>query len=178
MQISHLLIQYLLLTFSKRPAITPLGRLFHYDVTIKWCHNQMSTWRSTYRQVHWDLPSCWYCKSAQQYDTGKFSTWRSTYPEIYTWILCLSYLHEKQTSRIQSLYLYFMKISRFGYEISVFKYTTGRYSEQPPEQPAHTSRMSLHGKMDVKIFLLFIVAENTGSVNIEIYITCIVISTL
>ena len=23
--------------------------------------------------------------------------------EIYTWILCLSYLHEKQTSRIQSL---------------------------------------------------------------------------
>ena len=24
--------------------------------------------------------------------------------EIYTWILCLSYLHEKQTSRIQSLY--------------------------------------------------------------------------
>ena len=27
--------------------------------------------------------------------------------EIYTWILCLSYLHENQTSRIQSLYLYF-----------------------------------------------------------------------
>ena len=25
--------------------------------------------------------------------------------EIYTWILCLSYLHEKQTNRIQSLYL-------------------------------------------------------------------------
>ena len=27
--------------------------------------------------------------------------------KIYTWILCLSYLHEKQTSRIKSLYLYF-----------------------------------------------------------------------
>ena len=40
--------------------------------------------------------------------------------EIYTWILCLSYLNEKQTSRIQSLYLYFIKIARFGYEISVF----------------------------------------------------------
>ena len=41
--------------------------------------------------------------------------------EIYTWILCLSYLHEKQTSRIQSLYLYFIKILYcFGYEISVF----------------------------------------------------------
>ena len=50
-------------------------------------------------------------------------------------------------------------------KMSVFKYTTGRYSEQPPEQPAHTSRLSLHGKMDVKIFLMFIVAENTGSVT-------------
>ena len=80
--------------------------------------------------------------------------------EIYT---CL---HEKQTSKIQSLYLYFIKIVPFDYEISVFKYTTGRYQEQPPKQPAHTSRQQLHGKMDVKIFLMFIVAENTGSVNI------------
>ena len=65
-------------------------------------------------------------------------------------------------------YIYTLsKLSRFGYEISIFKYTTGRYSEQPPEQPAHTSRMFLHGKMDVKIFLMFIVAENTGSVNIQ-----------
>ena len=42
------------------------------------------------------------------------------------------------------------------------KVSRPRYSEQP----AHTSRMFLHGKMDVKIFLMFIVAENTGSVNI------------
>ena len=64
-------------------------------------------------------------------------------------------------------YIYTLsKLARFGYEISVFKYITGRYSEQPPEQPAHTSRLSLHGKMDVKIFLMFIVAENTRSVNI------------
>ena len=82
--------------------------------------------------------------------------------EIYTWILCLSYLHEKQTSWIQSLYLYFIKIVPFW----LFKYTTGRYSEQPLEQPAHTSPMFLHGEMDVKIFLMFIVADNTGSVNI------------
>ena len=33
--------------------------------------------------------------------------------EIYTWILCLSYVHEKQTSRIQSLYLYCIKIVPF-----------------------------------------------------------------
>ena len=50
-------------------------------------------------------------------------------------------------------YIYTLsKLSHFSYEISVFKYTTGRYSEQPPEQPAHTPRLSLHGKMDVKIF--------------------------
>ena len=38
---------------------------------------------------------------------------RETLFEIYTWILCLSYLHEKQTSRIQSLYLYFIKTVPF-----------------------------------------------------------------
>ena len=64
-------------------------------------------------------------------------------------------------------YIYSLsKLSRFGYEISVFKYTTGRYSEQPLEQPAQRSRLSLHGKMDVKIFLMSIAAEITGSVNI------------
>ena len=35
-------------------------------------------------------------------------------------------------------YIYTLsKLSRFGYEISIFKYTTGRYSEQPPEQPVY-----------------------------------------
>ena len=60
-------------------------------------------------------------------------------------------------------YIYTLsKLSHFGYEISVFKYTTGRYSEQP----AHTSRLSFYGKIDVKFFRMFIVAENTRSVNI------------
>ena len=31
---------------------------------------------------------------------------RFAYYEIYTWTLCHSYLHEKQTSRIQSLNIY------------------------------------------------------------------------
>ena len=70
-------------------------------------------------------------------------------------------------------YIYTLsKLSRLGYEISVFKYTTGRYSEQPgrySEQPAYTYRLSLHGKIDVKIFLMFIVAENTRSENILCY---------
>ena len=86
--------------------------------------------------------------------------------EIYTWILYISYLHEKQVEFNPCIYT-LSKLSRFGYEISVFKYTTGRYSEQPPEQPAHTSRLSLHGKMNVKFFLMFVVAENTRKVNIH-----------
>ena len=80
--------------------------------------------------------------------------------EIDTWILCLSYLHEKHTSRIQSLYIYTLsKLYRFGYEISVFFYT---------KHPVIILRGSLFvvisshvasWKMDVKIFLMFIVAE-------------------
>ena len=72
-------------------------------------------------------------------------------------------------------YIYTLsKLSRFGYEISPFKYTVGRYSEQLPEQPARMSRQQFHrqqfhGKMDVKFFLMFIVAENIGSVNIYKY---------
>ena len=48
--------------------------------------------------------------------------------------------------------------------LCLVEYTTGRYSEQP----AHTSQQRFHGKMDVKIFLMFIVAENTRSVNIQV----------
>ena len=71
------------------------------------------------------------------------------------------------TFTVKHSYIYTLsKLYRFGYEISVFKYTTGQYSEQPLEKLAHTSRLSLHGKMDVKIRLMFIVAENTRSVNI------------
>ena len=63
-------------------------------------------------------------------------------------------------------YIYtWSKLYRFGYEISVFKYKT----------PGHYSTlhrlMLLHGKMDVKIFLMFIVAENTRSVNISVWQT-------
>ena len=41
------------------------------------------------------------------------SVMREALFEIYTLILFLSYLHENQTSRIQSLYLYFIKIVPF-----------------------------------------------------------------
>ena len=51
--------------------------------------------------------------------------------EIYTLILCRFYLHEKQTSRIQSLYLYFIKIVPFWLRNirGFFSYKTpGHYS--------------------------------------------------
>ena len=58
--------------------------------------------------------------------------------EIYTCILCFFFT---------LLFIYTLSnLSRFDYEIPVFKYKTGWYSEQQPEQPAHTSRQQLHGK--------------------------------
>ena len=92
--------------------------------------------------------------------------------EIYTWIFCLSYLHEKQTSKIQSLYLHFIKIVPFWlwticFEIHnrvVFRTAAG----------AAGSYGTLVGKMDVKIFLMLIVAENTGSVNIVHFISILI----
>ena len=90
--------------------------------------------------------------------------------EIYTWILCLPYLHEKQTSRIQSLiYFYTLsKLYRFGYEISVFLIQNTRSLFYGRHYSSFHRLMSLHGKMDVKFFLMFIVAENTRSVNIRL----------
>ena len=86
--------------------------------------------------------------------------------EIYTWILCLSYLHEKETSRIQSLYLYFIKIVLFWLRNIRFQYKTpGHYSTGVIIR-RYTGSCRFMEKIDVKLFLLFIVAENTGIVNI------------
>ena len=75
------------------------------------------------------------------------SVMREALFEIYTWVLCLSYLHENKQVEFNPYIYALSKLSRFGYEISVFKYTPGWYSEQPPEQPAHTSRQQLHGNV-------------------------------
>ena len=89
--------------------------------------------------------------------------------EIYTWILCLSYLHEKQTSRIQSLYLYFIKIVRFWLRNIRFLIQNNQSLFYGRYYSSLHRLMLLHGKLNVKIFLMFIVAENTRSVNIYIY---------
>ena len=66
-------------------------------------------------------------------------------------------------------YIYTLsKLYRFDYEISGVFFNTDHpvvilRGSLFVVTPAH---MSLHGKMDVKIFLMFIVAENTRSVNI------------
>ena len=74
--------------------------------------------------------------------TCKFRNARSAFRNLQ-WILCPSYpMRNKQVEF--NPYIYTLStLSCFGYEISVFKYTLGRYSEQPPEQPTHTSRLSL-----------------------------------
>ena len=87
--------------------------------------------------------------------------------EIYTWILCNSFLHEKQTSRIQSLYLCFIKIVPFWLRNIRFLIQNTRSLFYGRHYSSLHRLMSLHRKMDVKIVLMFIVAENTGSVNIR-----------
>ena len=56
------------------------------------------------------------------------------------------------------------KLYRFGYEISVLQ-TTRSLFYGCHYSPLHRL-MSLQRKLNVKIFLMFIIAENTGSVNI------------
>ena len=91
---------------------------------------------------------------------------------IYTRTLCRFIPHEKQTSRIQSLYLYFnyfIKIVPFWLRnISFLIQNTRSLFYGRHYSPLHRL-MSLHRKLNVKIFLMFIVAENTGSVNIKWY---------
>ena len=80
--------------------------------------------------------------------------------------------HEKQTSRIQSLYLYFnyfIKIVPFWLRnIRFLIQNTRSLFYGCHYSPLHRL-MSLHRKLNVKIVLMFIVAENTGSVNIRYY---------
>ena len=64
-------------------------------------------------------------------------------------------------------YIYTLsKLYRFGYEISVFLIQNTRSLFYGGHYLSLQRLMWLHGKMDVKIFLMFIVAENARSVNI------------
>ena len=92
--------------------------------------------------------------------------------KIYTWILCLSYLHEKQTSRIKSLYLYCIKIVPFWLQNIRF------FNTKHPVIILRGSLFVITGahvaswKNGCQNFLMFIVAENSRSVNIRWYGLC------
>ena len=67
-------------------------------------------------------------------------------------------------------YLYFIKIVPFWrYELSVFNTKHPVIIIRAIIIRRYTVIMSLHGKLNVKIFLMFTVAENTRSVNINLY---------
>ena len=97
--------------------------------------------------------------------TCKFRNARSAFRNLHVDPLS-SYLHEKQTSRIQSLYLYFIKIVPFWLRNIRFLIQNTWSLFYGCHYSSLHRLMSLHRKLDVKFFLMFIVAENTRSVNI------------
>ena len=100
--------------------------------------------------------------------TCKFRNARSAFRNLHVDPLSFIYLHEKQTSRIQSLYLYFIKIAPFWLRNIRFLIQNTRSLFYGGHYSSLHRLMSLHGKMDGKIFLMFIVAGNTRCVNISI----------
>ena len=70
--------------------------------------------------------------------TCKFHNARSAFRNLH--LDPLSFVTSMRNKQVEfNPYIYTLsKLSRFGYEISVFKYTIGRYSEQLPEHAAHT----------------------------------------
>ena len=104
--------------------------------------------------------------------TCKFRNARSALFKFTLGSSVASFLHEKQTSRIQSVYLYFnyfIKIVPFWLRNIRFLIQNTRSLFYGRHYSSLHRLMSLHGKLNVKIFLMFIVAENTGSVNIYRY---------
>ena len=72
-----------------------------------------------------------------------------------------------RNARIQSLYLYSIKIVPFWLRNISFLIQNTRSLFYGGHYSSLHRLMSLHGKMDVKIFLMFIIAENTRSANIS-----------
>ena len=99
----------------------------------------------------------------------KFRNARSAFRNLHPLSLHTVYLHEKQTSRIQSLYLYFIKIVPFWLRNIRFLIQNTRSLFYGRHYSSLHRLMSLHGKLNVKIFHMFIVAENTRSVDIIIW---------
>ena len=105
--------------------------------------------------------------------TCKFRNARSAFRNLHVDPLSLSYLSWENKQVEFNPYIYTLttlsKLYRFGYEISVFNtkhpviiLRVSLFAVTPSHVASTKNWMS-------KIFLMFIVAENTGSVNICIY---------
>ena len=100
--------------------------------------------------------------------TCKFRNARSAFRNLHVDPLSLhTSMRYKQVEFNPYIYA-LSKLYRFGYEISVLIQNTRSLFYGRHYSSLHRL-MSLHGKLNVKIFLMFIVAENTRSVNIYNY---------
>ena len=92
--------------------------------------------------------------------TCKFRNARSAFRNLH--VDPLSFIYTWFTRS----YLYFIKIEPFWLGNICFLIQNTRSFFYGRHYSSLHRLMSLHGKLNVKIFLMFIVAENTGSVNI------------
>ena len=99
--------------------------------------------------------------------TCKFRNERSAFRNWH--VDPLSFISQWETNKYNSIliFIYYQNCPVIAMKYPFLNTQQGGIQKQPPEQPAHTSRQQLHGKMDVKFFHMFIVAENTGNVNIR-----------
>ena len=105
--------------------------------------------------------------------TCKFRNARSAFRNLHVDPLSLhTSMRNKQVEFNPYIYTLttLSKLYGFGYEISVFLIQNTRSLFYGRHYSSLHRLMSLHRKLNVKIFLMFIVAENTGSVNISIWI--------
>ena len=105
--------------------------------------------------------------------TCKFRNARSAFRNLHVDPLSLhTSMRNKQVEFNPYIYTLttLSQLYRFGYEISVFLIQNTRSLFYGRHYSSLHRLMSLHRKLNVKIFLMFIVAESTGSVNIYMYI--------
>ena len=101
--------------------------------------------------------------------TCKFRNARSAFRNLHVDPLSLhTFMRNKQVEFNPYIYTLttLSRLYRFGYEISVFLIQNTRSLFYGYHYSPLHRLMSFQRKLNVKIFLMFIVAENTGSVNI------------
>ena len=150
---------------------TPLG---HRQFRLRPLHELISTVGGTHIKFSirdW-ISTCLFLMEvwSDRGSTCKFRNARSAFRNLHVDPLSLhTSMRNKQVEFNPYIYTLttLSKLYRFGYEISVFLIQNTRSLFYGRHYSSWHRLMSLHRKLNVKIFLMFIVAENTGSVNIE-----------